>query len=141
MRARAGVGFILLEQGNPEAARKELEQAVGWEPENVDALLDLALAYSRQKQAEKAMQYFQRVVQISPDNSQAHYQLFLLYTRNNLPEKAKAELDVFHRLEEMDKMVRREESVISKARRAREDQGSSDQPPQPNSAQTTPQRR
>ena len=85
-----------------------------------------------EKQAEKAMQYFERGLELGPDNTQAHYQLFLLYSRNNRPEKAKAELEVFHRLEEMDKMVRREESLLTKARKEKADQSRADQPVKPN---------
>jgi len=110
-----------------DAAQKELEQAVALDPENVDALFDLARTYAREKQTEKAMQYFERVLPLSPDNTQAHYQLFLLYTRSKQQEKANAELEVFHRLEEMEKMVRREESLLTKARKARADQGTPEQ--------------
>jgi tetratricopeptide (TPR) repeat protein len=101
-----------------------LEQAVALDPENVDALFDLARTYAREKQADKAMAYFERVLRLSPDNTQAHYQLFILYTRTKQQEKANAELEIFHRLEEMERMVRREESSLTKARRARADQAS-----------------
>jgi tetratricopeptide (TPR) repeat protein len=116
------MGFILLEQGDLEGAQKELEQAVTLDPENVDALFDLARTYAREKQTEKAMRYFERVLPLSPDNTQAHYQLFLLYTRSKQQDKANAELEVFHRLEDMEKMVRREESLLTKARKARAEQ-------------------
>jgi tetratricopeptide (TPR) repeat protein len=114
----------LLEQGDLEGAQRELEQAVALDPENVDALFDLARTYAREKQADKAMSDFERVLQLSPDNTQAHYQLFILYTRSKQQEKANAELEIFHRLEEMERMVRREESALTKARRARADQAS-----------------
>jgi tetratricopeptide (TPR) repeat protein len=128
VRAMAGVGFILLEQGDLQSAQKVLEQAVAKDPENVDAVFDLARTYAREKQSEQAMHYFEWALQLSPDNTQAHYQLFLLYTRNKLPEKAKNELEVFHRLEDLDKMVRREESVLSKARRANSGEANTDEP-------------
>jgi len=137
VRARAGLGFLFLEQGDLDSAERELNQAVALDPENVDAVFDLAMTYSREKQADKAMHFFERVRTLSPDNTQAHYQLFLLYTRNNRPENAKAELEVFHRLEEMDKMVRREESSLAKSRRERADQSASDQPSRPSLPQTT----
>ncbi len=68
------------------------------------------------------MEYFERVLKLSPDNTQAHYQLFLLYTRSKQAERASAELERFHRLEELEKMVRREESTITKTRRAEAEQ-------------------
>ena len=128
VRARAGMGFILLEQGDLENAQKELERAVALDAENVDALFDLARTYAREKQADKAIEYFERVLPLSPDNTQAHYQLFLLYTRSKQQEKANAELEVFHRLEDMEKMVRREESLLTKARKARADQENPERP-------------
>ena len=121
----------MLEQGELEGSQKELEQAAALDPENVDALLDLARTYAMEKQADKAMTYFERVLQLSPDNTQAHYQLFLLYTRVKQQEKANTELELFHRLEEMEKMVRREESTLAKTRRARADQTNPVAPEQP----------
>jgi tetratricopeptide (TPR) repeat protein len=126
VRARAGIGFILLEEGDLEGAQKELEQAAALDADNVDALFDLARTYAREKQADKAISYFERVLQLSPDNMQAHYQLFLLYTRSAQREKARVELEIFQRLQELEKMVRREESALTKARRAKAEQSNSD---------------
>ncbi len=125
MRSRAAIGFILLEQGDPAGAQQELERAVALDAENVDALFDLARASALNHQPTRAMEYFERVLQLSPDNTAAHYHLYLLYNRNGKQEKAKTELDLFHRLEEMDKMVRRDESALTKARKAKADSSGS----------------
>lgn len=93
------------------------------DPYDVDSLFDLARTYARSKQAGKAIEAFEHVLRLSPENTQAHYQLFLLYTRSQRSEEANRELAEFQRLQEMEKMVRREEAALSKSRRAQVNSG------------------
>src|SRR5581483_11567619 len=119
VRSLAALGFLSLEEGRPADALEPLEQAVVLDPDNVDALFDLGRACEQLKQSARAMEYFEHVLQLRPDDTQAHYHLYLLYSRNGRPTKAKEQLAVYQRLVEMDKLVRREESALSNARKAR----------------------
>jgi len=121
VKALDSLGFVLLERGDAVGGQGRLEQAVDIAPDDVDVLYDLARAYARNKQTDKAVEVFQHVLRLSPENSQAHYQLFLLYNRTQRSEEAKQELAEFQRLQEMDKMVRREEAALSKMRKAEVD--------------------
>lgn len=50
---------------------------------------------------------------------------FLLYSRTKRNQEANRELAEFQRLQEMEKMVRREEAALSKSRRAQSNSGQS----------------
>jgi superkiller protein 3 len=118
VKALDSLGFILLEQGDAAGAQSQLEKAVGIDPYDLDVLFDLARTYARAKLTDQAIQAFEHVLLLSPENTQAHYQLFLLYSRTKRNEDANRELAEFQRLQELEKMVRREEAALSKARRA-----------------------
>src|SRR5205085_9710800 len=102
--------------GNMAAAEKELRSVVAAAPDNVDANFDLGRAFAKSRNYEQAVKRFERVLQLRPDYTQAHYQLFLAYSRDKRPELAKAELEKFHLLEDMDKAVRKVQNQLNKSR-------------------------
>jgi tetratricopeptide (TPR) repeat protein len=79
----------------------------------------LATAYAKLRQVDRAIEGYRRVLDFSPDHTRAHYQLFLLYSRSKQNDKAQEQLAEFHRLQDMEKMVLRAESQLSKIRRVR----------------------
>ncbi len=64
-------GIYLLEQDQPEKAIEQLQKALEIEPENLEALLYMAVALRLQGETERAETFINRVLTKAPDNPRA----------------------------------------------------------------------
>ncbi len=65
------LGQKFLDQGQAERTLDLFQEIIKWKPENVDALRNLAVAYSKVGQNEKAKETFEKILEIDPQNSYA----------------------------------------------------------------------
>jgi cellulose synthase operon protein C len=71
-------GYQLLEQGWVDAARDQFIESLQTQPDSVDALLGLAIAYRRLGQDSEAFTIYQRVARLDPNNRSALLAIGLL---------------------------------------------------------------
>src|SRR5207244_4017381 len=59
--------------------RQEYQQSIAQQPQDVEALLRLAILAERQKQPQQALTAYRAIVAQQPDNIEAQYRLAVLY--------------------------------------------------------------
>jgi len=74
------------------AAVRHFEHVLALDPHHVQALLNLAAAYSELDRLEDSIQILQRVLQIHPRCPDCHYNLATAYLRQGDRERAREEL-------------------------------------------------
>jgi Tfp pilus assembly protein PilF len=84
-------GNYRLEDGQYEEAVKEFSEALGKNPEHVQAHLGLAITYMQTGKDNEALQEFNLVIEIQPDLAAAYANRGILYDRSGQHEKALAD--------------------------------------------------
>jgi tetratricopeptide (TPR) repeat protein len=87
------LGRVRSAQANYSAAVKMLETALTYPPESDETLIDLAIAYFRAEEYEKALTTLSKVVGHSPNNAAAHHMLGKTHFMLGNFERATAELE------------------------------------------------
>ncbi len=77
--ALALLGFLDLQDGNPEQACPELKAAINFDPNSALAYVSLGSAYNSMKQYEAALEALSVFPSVSADNWQVHYELARSY--------------------------------------------------------------
>lgn len=77
--ALALLGFLDLQDGNPEQASPELKAAITFDPNSALAYVSLGSAYNSMKQYEAALEALSVFPSVSADNWRAHYELARSY--------------------------------------------------------------
>ena len=77
--ALALLGFLDLQDGNPELACPELKQAIEFDPNSALAYVSLGSAYNSMKQYDAALEALSVFPSVSADNWQVHYELARSY--------------------------------------------------------------
>ena len=78
--ALALLGFLDLQEGNPELACPELKRAIESDPNSALAYVSLGSTYNSMKQYDAALEALSVFPSVSADNWQAHYELARSYT-------------------------------------------------------------
>ena len=84
--ARITLGKILIAQGNPGAAKQELQAALEIEPSNASALQVLGSAYRDLNTYNDALAAYKRAIAMRPDDAGAYNRLGHFYEEQNKPE-------------------------------------------------------
>src|SRR3989344_4206026 len=91
------------------AATDILEKAVKQAPTDAKLYYNLALAYLRIGETERAVQILNKTIDMKPDYSKAHYALGLIYIDMGEKQKAKAEFKyILDKIDPNDVLVKRE---------------------------------
>ncbi len=77
--ALALLGFLDLQDGNPELACPELKRAIEFDPNSALAYVSLGSAYNSMKQYDAALEALSVFPSVSADNWQVHYELARSY--------------------------------------------------------------
>jgi tetratricopeptide (TPR) repeat protein len=77
-KAAAGLGTLYGVVGQFPQAIKYLSMAVQDEPDNIDSIYNLAVAYEKQSNRQKAQQLYQKVLLLDPNHVEARSNLFHL---------------------------------------------------------------
>jgi Tfp pilus assembly protein PilF len=100
------------QEGNIDAARAELEEAVRTNPENASAQAELGTLYLQTGNLEQARTVLEQAVKVAPTVSQYHYHLALTYARLGQQGPAHTEMETYNRLRQAeDEEHKREHSV------------------------------
>ena len=80
VKARCGLGYILLCRGQLDQAAEQYRAAVDLQSDSAKAHFGLAEVLRKQHQDDEAMQQYSLALQFDPSLAQAHYQLAALYS-------------------------------------------------------------
>jgi len=92
LKARNNLAAILIELGNFDDARKELNIVLGLHPEYIQAYFHLANLYLEKGEEKKAEEVYHKMMTINPDFIFSYYSLGNLYCKNG---KFKEAIDVY----------------------------------------------
>jgi tetratricopeptide (TPR) repeat protein len=92
--AHTVLGTAFLVERKREPAIAEFRAAVQLDPKNVTYRLNLAEAYSRNSQDDRALEQVREVVRLAPNDALSHRALGAMLGRNHRPEEAVRELQV-----------------------------------------------
>lgn len=68
-------GTLFAFQKEPEVAQREFQEELRISPESVPSMIELAIAYNDDSQAEEALPLAERAISLEPRNPRAHYAL------------------------------------------------------------------
>ena len=88
--AHTRLGVVLLADGQPGVARKQLERAIELDPDVVEARAQLGALLARDGDLEGAEEQFREVLRLRPDTADSHYNLGLALARRG--RRAEAEV-------------------------------------------------
>jgi Flp pilus assembly protein TadD len=88
--AHTHLGFLLMEQGRPEAAEEHLRKALALSPHAADAHNNLGLLYASLGRTEEAEAHYQQALQLDPQQADAHNNLGILLVKAGRPQEAMA---------------------------------------------------
>ena len=95
------LGNIILQQhGDPQAALDDVNKAVAMCPTLPEARLDRARALLRMERAQEAVPDLEAAERASPDEPDIHYLLAQAYRSTGRAQEARAEMQLFSKLEE-----------------------------------------
>lgn len=87
------VAINLLKMEKIDDAIPIFEDVLKDDPENLDALKNLSVAYYRSNMCQDALQMYDRILKISSDSSEIHYGKAVCYNQLGLPEKSLSSLE------------------------------------------------
>ena len=96
-------GNELTVAGDFAEAAAEYEKALSIDPENIDALTNLGVAYYQQGQLDRAIEQYSKAIEIAPDDAGIHSNLAAAYVQKHQVSEQSAHLD--SALEEYQKAV------------------------------------
>lgn len=79
--AQLRLGVLYEEAGKHAEAKREFEAVMKAEPDNIDAIANLASMASRSGDTKSALVYLKRYAQLSPHDALAHFNLAVMYGR------------------------------------------------------------
>jgi len=85
------LGLSYMQSGRYEEAEKELKHAIYLDPKFINAYVDLAYLYAKQKEYDKAIVEWNKILEIDPDFYEKYNVLYfmgLTYKKKEMPEKA-----------------------------------------------------
>jgi Tfp pilus assembly protein PilF len=92
--AHINLGRILLIQSDLAGALSELSKAEKIEPDNVEVLTYIGLAYYSRQDYQKALDYYKRTLALDPSRTEIHNNLGLVYMELQQYDLAKGEFEV-----------------------------------------------
>jgi tetratricopeptide (TPR) repeat protein len=107
-RARCDLGYVLLMQGQVEAAVDILRKVVQAKPDNEMARFELGRALLQQGDATGAIENLEAAKQIAPDRDTTYFQLSQAYRRAGRVVDAQQALAEYQKLIETNRLKRRE---------------------------------
>jgi protein O-mannosyl-transferase len=81
------LGNLIANQQREESI-KQYEAAVGIQPDYIDAIYSLAVAYADRGEYPRSISYFQKLVLINPIDSRFDYNISCLYARQGMKDEA-----------------------------------------------------
>jgi tetratricopeptide (TPR) repeat protein len=87
-----------IKRGDYAEAIPLLDQALGAEPQNADALNELGFSYRKLGRFDASLNAYQRALSINPNHVEANEYLDELYLQMKRPDLAKRQLDILDRL-------------------------------------------
>ncbi len=102
-------GMVYLDQDGLERARPYFERVLAADPNNPEAQYFLGYMLFSEKHFDRALSLFQSVLKQEPEHLRARYQLAQTYFRLHEPDKGREALEVYKRLQELDRDRRRQE--------------------------------
>lgn len=84
-------GVDLFGEGKVDEAIAEYKDALAIDPDYVDALHGLAMAYASNEAHDEAIAVGQRICELTPDDVLAHTSLSMLYQKKGMIPEAEAE--------------------------------------------------
>jgi len=100
-KAHLMLGIIAAKRGDYKAAYDSESRALSLQPDDSDAMLELAKVLVSMHQDDKAQQLLEHAVEIDPTNYVTHYRLAALYRRQGQMEKANAEVAAYKKYKDM----------------------------------------
>jgi Flp pilus assembly protein TadD len=100
-------------EGNIDAARVELEEAVRTNPDHVSAEVELGTLYLQIGNPDQARTALEKAIKLAPAVPQYHYHLGLAYSRLGMQEPARTELDTYNRLRQAEDEGRKSKDAAS----------------------------
>lgn len=94
-KAWRGLGEVMADKGNSQAAKEDFTKALSLFPKDSDAETDLAKLLIADNDSKTAMSLLESAVKDDPTNSVAHYQLSALYRRAGRMADSQHEMDEF----------------------------------------------
>jgi Flp pilus assembly protein TadD len=90
-RAHCGLGTVLLQSGQPEAAIAQFQKALELDPQYGLAHMNLGVALFEKGQFDEAMVHFQKAVELFPSSASAREDLGIAYLQKGRAEEAAAQ--------------------------------------------------
>jgi tetratricopeptide (TPR) repeat protein len=100
-RAWTVSGFMNAEQGRPDAAIRDFEQAIALKPDDADTIFNLGFILQGQGRHGEALERFQRAVELSPYLDRAWYGMGLSLSKLGRYQEAAAKFGEAARLQPM----------------------------------------
>lgn len=94
-KAWRGLGEVMADKGNSQAAKEDFTKALSLFPKDSDAETDLAKLFISNNDSKSAMTLLESAVRDDPTNTVAHYQLSALYRRAGRAADSQHEMDEF----------------------------------------------
>jgi Flp pilus assembly protein TadD len=94
-KAWRGLGEVMADKGDSQAAKEDFTKALALFPKDSDAETDLAKLFVSNKDNKTAMSLLESAVKDDPTNTTAHYQLSALYRQAGRTADSQHEMDEF----------------------------------------------
>ncbi len=83
--------YELLCEGKPDKAIAMYQQVLAIEPQHVDALHELAMAYADKDMLDEAIETVKRMIELTPDDPMVYTDLSRFYQRKGMVPEAEAQ--------------------------------------------------
>ena len=83
--------YDLLCEGNPDEAIALYKQVLAIDPEHIDALHELAMAYADKEMLDEAIEAIERMAKLTPDGPMVYTDLSRFYQRKGMVPEAEAQ--------------------------------------------------
>jgi Tfp pilus assembly protein PilF len=100
-KAELALGVIAARRGDLKAAYTDDSRALQLDPNDSDALTELAKVLIQMDKNDEARQLLERAVQIEPANYVAHFRLGTLYRQMGKTEESKQQVDLYKRYKQI----------------------------------------